>query len=48
MSNVVFKGCPLVCISEAVNLVHSVRGWDVPKVIYSSEDDSKLYDQDSF
>lgn len=48
MSKAVSKGCPLVCISGTVNLVHSIRGRDVPEAIYSAEADSKLSDQGSF
>lgn len=48
MSNIVSKGSPLEFISETANLVHSIRGWDVPEAIYSSETDLELSDQDSF
>ena len=42
MSEVVTTKCPFMSTSEVVSLIHSIIGYDVSKVIYSSKADKKL------
>lgn len=42
------KEYPLVCTSEAVDLIHGIRDLDASKTIYTSEADSEHSDQGSF